>query len=239
MSKINWLQEKMFSSKKHCQIFLLLCLSTLFNFMLVGYRIYYTGFDFDQINNVQDIAHTRSATFMFLIWNLFLAWIPYWISMTLHHLPKRWMAVPVLGAWLVFLPNAPYLVTDLFHVGHHPPVPFWYDTLLLFSFAWTGLLLGFLSLLDVQRFLEKKVGKNIAALLTWAAILLCAFGVYLGRFQRWNTWDLITHPSQLFWDIMAVVMHPVTHIGSLGLAVVMAGVLGVGYLTMKVLISEQ
>ena len=216
---------------------MLLCLTTFFNFALVGYRIYFTGFDYYQLASVQDLANTRSVTYLFLIWNLFLAWIPYWISMTLNYLPKKWMVFPALLVWLVFLPNAPYLVTDLLHVGYHPPVPIWYDTILLFSFAWTGLLLGFLSLLDVQRFLEENINKKIAGLLIWAAIMLCAFGVYLGRYQRWNTWDIITQPYHLFMDTMAVLLHPFNYLGTLGLAVVMAGVLGIGFLTVKVLME--
>ena len=230
--------QKYFSSKKQYKIFLLLCLTTFFDFLLVGYRIYYTGFDYGQLASVQAIASVRGVTYLFLIWNLFLAWIPYWISMYLEKLPKKWMAVPMLCAWLVFLPNAPYIVTDLLHVRYHPPVPMWYDTMLIFSFAWTGLLLGYLSLLDVQQFLKKNIGKKMAAALIWLAIVLCAFGVYLGRYQRWNSWDVLTQPYQLFWDIIAVLMHPINYLGSLGLAVVMAGVLGIGFLTMKTLVSE-
>lgn len=231
--------RKLFKTEKQFKIFLLLCLTTFFDFVLVGYRIYYIGFDFVQIASIQDVANTRSITYLFLIWNLFLAWIPYWISMALEYLPKKWMDVPMLLAWLVFLPNAPYIVTDLLHVGYHPPVPIWYDTMLIFSFAWTGLLLGYLSLLDVQKYLEKNVGRNWSAVLVWSAIILCAFGVYLGRYQRWNTWDILTQPYQLFMEIMAVLFYPGNYLGSLGLAVIMAGVLGIGFLTIKTLIEEK
>ena len=152
--------QKYFPTTRHYKIFLLLCLTTLFDFSLVAYRIHFTGFDYGQLASLRDFANARSETYLFLIWNLFLAWIPYWISMTLDYLPKKWMAVPLLMAWLIFLPNAPYIVTDLLHVAYHPPVPMWYDTLLLFSFAWTGLLLCFLSLMDVQCFLEKNMNKK-------------------------------------------------------------------------------
>ena len=231
--------KKYFFSEKQYKIFLLLCLSTFFDFSLVGYRIYYTGFDYGQLASVQSIAATRSVTFMFLIWNLFLAWIPYLISINLNRFTKKWVTIPMLIVWLVFLPNAPYIITDLLHVGYNPPVPIWYDTMLLFSFAWTGLLLGFLSLLDVQHYMEKNIGKKTADLLIGVVIIICAFGVYLGRYQRWNTWDIITQPYQLFWDIISVLLHPINYMGSLGLAVVMSGVLGIGYLTMKVLVGER
>ncbi len=228
-----------FSTEKQYRIFLLLCLTSLLDFALIGYRLYHTGFDFGQINEFYDLALTRSTTFLFLGWNLFLAWIPYVLSLLLPKLPGRWLAVPVLVVWLVFLPNAPYLVTDLMHVHYRTGIPLWYDVMMIFSFAWTGLLLGFISLLDVQAFLEKNLGKRPAASLTWAAIGLCAFGVYMGRYQGWNTWDLLLKPYQLFWDVMGVVVHPFSNLGSLGLAAVMAGMLGTGYLTLRTLVSER
>ena len=81
--------RKLFVSDKQYRIFLLLCLTTFFDFLLVGYRIYYTGFDYEQLASVQAIANTRSITYMFLIWNLFLAWIPYWISMSLEKINQK------------------------------------------------------------------------------------------------------------------------------------------------------
>jgi uncharacterized membrane protein len=232
--------ENFFISKKQYRLFLLLCLTTLLDFMLIGYRLLYTKFDFGQINSLWDLANTRSTTFLYLCWNLFLAWIPYLIAINLERLPvKKWLAPLALFAWLVFFPNAPYIVTDLLHVHYRAPVPIWYDVMLIFSFAWTGLMLGFLSLLEVQHFLEKRLPKGWVIALVGAAIGLCAFGVYIGRYQRWNSWDLLLNPYQLFWDVAAVLLHPLAYLGTLGLAVVMAGVLGVGYLTLKTLVSER
>ncbi|HFA51337.1 MAG TPA: DUF1361 domain-containing protein [Bacteroidetes bacterium] len=230
--------KNIFADQKQYHLFLLLCLTSLLDFALIAYRIYFVGFDIGQIDSVRDVANTRSLTYMFLVWNLFLAWIPYFISLTLDYFPSKWLAAPALAIWLVFLPNAPYLVTDLLHVGYHPPVPMWYDMMILFSFAWTGLMLGFISLVDVQKYLEKNTTKKVANILTWTAIGLCSFGVYLGRYQRWNTWDIIAQPYQLFMEILAVVTHPLAYLGSLGLAVVMAGVLSLGFLTVRTLVRE-
>jgi uncharacterized membrane protein len=230
--------KSFFSSEKEFRIFKLLCLSTLLNFALISYRLYHTGFDFGQINEFYDLAVTRSTTFLFLVWNLFLAWVPYVLSLLLPKLPTRWLAVPLLAVWLVFLPNAPYLVTDLLHVHYRNGVPLWYDVMMIFSFAWTGLLLGFISLLDVQTYLEKNIGKRAATGVIWTVIGLCAFGVYMGRYQRWNSWDLLLDPYQLFWDVAAVLVHPMANLGSLGLAFVMAGVLGLGFLTLRTLVRE-
>jgi uncharacterized membrane protein len=123
-------------------------------------------------------------------------------------------------------------------VRYRVGVPLWYDVMMIFSFAWTGLLLGFLSILDVQAFLEKNIGKRRAGTITWAVIALCAFGVYLGRYQRWNTWDLLMEPYQLFMDVVGVLFHPLSNMGSLGLAAVMAGVLGLGYQTLRTLVRD-
>lgn len=231
--------KNFFSTKKQYRLFLLLCATTLLNLTLVGYRMYYTGFDFIELTSFRAIADTRGTTFLFLAWNLLLAWIPYLIAISLEKIPlKKYLAVLALLAWLVFLPNAPYIITDLLHVQYRHGVPLWYDALMFFSYAWTGLLLGFLSLLEVQHFLQKRLNKHLVYLLIGAAILLSAFGVYLGRYQRWNSWDLIRDPYQLFWDSIAVVVHPSAYLGTLGLAVVMAGILGLGYLTLNVLVND-
>ncbi len=228
-----------FQAEKQFRIFKLLCLTTLLDVALVAFRLWHTGFDFWQINQFYDLAMTRSTTFLFLVWNLFLAWVPYLLTLILPKLPRRWLAVPLLAVWLVFLPNAPYLITDLLHVHYRVGVPLWYDVMMIFSFAWTGLLLGFISLLDVQAFLDEKLGKKPSAAITWTVIGLCAFGVYLGRYQRWNTWDLLLEPYQLFWDVVGVLLHPFANQGSLGLAFVMAGVLGTGYLTLRTLVAPE
>lgn len=231
--------QEFFASKKQYQLFRLLCLTTLLDLVLVGFRMVYTGFDFTELNSARAIADTRGTTFLFLVWNLFLAWVPYLIAISLEKIPaKKFLAIPALLVWLVFFPNAPYLVTDLLHVHYRHGVPLWYDVMMYFTFAWTGLLLGYLSLMEVQRFLEKRLDKKWVTVLVWASIGLCGFGVYLGRYQRWNSWDLLTNPYQLFWDMAAVVAHPFAYLGTLGLAVVMAGVMGVGYLTVKTLVSE-
>lgn len=232
--------EKFFTTQKQYQLFRLLCLTTLLDLVLVGYRMFYTGFDFKELDSVRAIANARGTTFLFLVWNLFLAWIPYLVAISLEKIPaKKLLALPALFVWLMFFPNAPYLVTDLLHVHYRHGVPLWYDVMMLFSFAWTGLLLGYLSLVEVQHFLEKRLEKKWVNLLVGAAIGLGAFGVYLGRYQRWNSWDILQNPYQLFWDAVAVLANPFAYLGTLGLAVVMAGMLGVGYLTVKTLVNER
>ncbi len=94
------------------------------------------------------IKITGSYFFLFLVWNLFLALIPFAISTYLVSKPEISKVRLFLWAtvWLLFLPNAPYIVTDLVHLKLHNPFWGWFDVLLLVSFAINGLLLYFLSL---------------------------------------------------------------------------------------------
>ena len=101
------------------------------------------------IGALKDISQPNLFYF-FLIWNLFLAWIPYWLAQVLVQLHKRPKSIVFLvltwGLWLLFFPNAPYIITDLIHLKPRWPIPLWYDAMLLFFYSWAGLILGFLSL---------------------------------------------------------------------------------------------
>src|SRR5215510_6980994 len=108
---------------------------------------------------------TGHLTYAFLAWNLFLAWIPFAISQKLPGVKNRWRILLLFSAWLLFLPNAPYIITDFLHLKQRPPVPYWYDILLLFSAALNGLLLGLVSLFTIEGFLVKRYGNRISALL--------------------------------------------------------------------------
>src|SRR5689334_9256636 len=111
------------------------------------------------------IIITNELTYIFLAWNLFLAWIPFMISQKLKTANSWWKILFLFNAWLLFLPNAPYIITDFLHLRQRPPIPYWYDILLLFSTALNGLLLGLASLLVVEKFLIERYGHRISALL--------------------------------------------------------------------------
>jgi len=232
--------ENLFNTKKQYQVFLLLSLSTLFCFALLGFRLHYIDYDLSQLNSARSVANNRGIpSFIFLVWNLFLAWVPYWISLSLKKMEDRkannWIVGLLLGSWLVFFPNAPYILTDLLHLQNRHPVPHWYDLMLIASFAWTGLMLGFASLSVVQDFLRKRMKTWKAWSLIILAIGLCGFGVFLGRFQRWNTWDILTNPMSLVEDLGHILLHPVQFANQLGLAIVLSVFLLLGYLTITVL----
>ncbi len=140
--------------------------------------------------------------FVVLTWNLFLAWFPLGVVLVLRDLrasgfQNRWLLVTGLAIWLAFLPNAPYIITDLYHIKSIDNPLLWFDTMALFLFALTGLLIGLYSILIVHRMLRPLTG----TWLTWVFILssqiLSGFGIYLGRFGRWNSWDVLTKPSSL------------------------------------------
>jgi uncharacterized membrane protein len=139
---------------------------------------------------------------------------------------------PLALLWLLFFPNAPYVLTDLIHLRQHS-VPVWYDLLLLLSFAWTSLMFGFVSLADMQRLIQQRFNATVGWLFAVAAVLLGSFGIYLGRFLRWNSWDVITEPRQLAWDIFERVANPLAYTHTFGFTVLLAAFLLLAYLTLQ------
>ncbi|WP_435623149.1 DUF1361 domain-containing protein [Flagellimonas sp.] len=144
---------------------------------------------------------THSGLFLFLVWNLFLAGIPYAITQSLLHLKplqsKIWFFLGFVS-WLLFLPNCPYIITDFVHLGQKGSYLFWLDLIILFAFAMNGLLFGILSLLDMKKLLLEKFSEKTVDFALFAVCMLSGYGIYLGRFLRFNSWDLITKPTSLF-----------------------------------------
>src|SRR5688500_18055737 len=144
---------------------------------------------------------TGDAYYRFLVWNLILAWVPLVLAVAAYARARRGVDLFVavlLVPWLLFFPNAPYLLTDFLHLGEgEGPAQLWYDALMLSAFAWTGLLLGFASLYLVQMILRRAVGPAVAWLGVLLALGLASVGVYVGRFIRFNSWDALLHPIRV------------------------------------------
>jgi uncharacterized membrane protein len=143
------------------------------------------------------IKLAKSLFFGFLIWNLFLAYIPYFISSTIKKRMQKlskFKLIMVLFIWLLFLPNAPYIITDFIHLQHSKGNIVWLDIFILFTFSSTGLLLAILSLSDVYKIIKQKWNLQYANYFSISATFLCGFGIYLGRFLRFNSWDVFTSP---------------------------------------------
>jgi uncharacterized membrane protein len=148
------------------------------------------------------IDRVGEPAFVFLTWNLFLAWIPFVLSLCVAAVHGRGGPRPllwVLGAgWLLFLPNAPYILTDFIHLGRAGGAPLWFDAALIGTFATAGLALGLGSLLIVHHVVEARAGRVVGWLVAVSSLVLSAIGVYLGRFPRFNSWDVVTDPHGLF-----------------------------------------
>lgn len=155
----------------------------------------------------------RNFIFGFLIWNLFLAFIPYviskWMQKRLDWEENKLKFSIFFTAWLLFIPNSFYIITDLFHLNSFQHIPLWYELAMILSFAWNGLLLGILSVRHMQKMVCKNLSKNTEFLFIFPVMFLNALGVYIGRYLRFNSWDVITDPFHLIKEISNLVMHPV------------------------------
>lgn len=155
---------------------------------------------------------TASYFYLFLIWNLILAYIPFCITITIKRVkPKNISFVLFFILWLLFLPNAPYIITDIFHLKKQTNIPIWFDLLLILSFALNGLLLFFLTVYDMHKHLLTRISHKSTSFITLVTLLLSGFGIYLGRFLRWNSWDIISNPKLLLLDITDRFIDPLSH----------------------------
>jgi uncharacterized membrane protein len=112
----------------------------------------------------------------------------------------------------LLLPNAPYIVTDLIHVGYGPASQIFYNTVLLFSCALTGLVLGLHSISHMHKVFESRFQKNTTSALMILVMLLASFGVAIGRFLRFNSWDILTNIDTLLESISNVFIYPQLYI---------------------------
>jgi uncharacterized membrane protein len=173
--------------------------------------------------------------FIFLVWNIFLAWIPFMLSekfITLHKC-EWWKQAGVFFVWIIFLPNALYMVTDLIHLDITSTVPKWYDALLLFSSAIVSLLMAFISLLRAESFLIQQFNKKIVNVLMFIVLFMASFGVYLGRFLRWNSWDVVSNPVNLFVSVAERLLFPFRHLHTWGITVLFTTLFYLLYLIVK------
>jgi uncharacterized membrane protein len=185
-------------------------------------------------------------------WNLFLAFIPWALTSLAIIKPalqksKARIAL-LLIVWLLFFPNAPYILTDLFYLRLRFTMPIWYDLLLILSFAWTGLLFGFLSLWDIEKILHNFIGRGTPAsgsgrrprpffitLLSTVFLFIGSFGIYIGRYLRWNSWDILTDPLELMYDISDRVANPFKHPGTWGMTLFMGLFLNMLYWSFRLI----
>lgn len=180
---------------------------------------------------------TEKVTFLFLIWNLILAFIPFFISTLLYLIRFKLKSDIILFAgvflWLLFFPNAPYILTDLFHLKQRVGIPIWFDLMVILSAAWNGLILGLLSLHDIHFIIAKRFTKFLGWCTVVTSLILSGFGIYVGRYLRWNSWDLVTHPKALLNDLFERVVNPLAYPKTLGVTVLYMTFLFIAYLLFR------
>jgi uncharacterized membrane protein len=178
-------------------------------------------------------------SYIFLLWNLFLAWVPFRLSLLFKKIKRKqpWKQILVFALWLLFFPNALYIVTDLIHLDNASTVPVWFDAILIFTSSVTGLLFAFASLHKAEVFLKQRM--NMALVKNFAPISLFAgsFGVYIGRFLRWNSWDVVTNPFILLHQIGACFYSPVQHYKSWVVTLLLTCLFSLLYFSIKKLPS--
>lgn len=161
--------------------------------------------------NILRIVIWGKFSFVYILWNIFLSFVPFLISSILLNYSKinklsKTFFITSVFLWLLFIPNAHYIITDLIHLGEVKYAPVIYDTLLLFSSALVGLLFGLYSLSHMEQIIEDRFSKKVASISMLVIFLLIGFGIYIGRFMRFNSWDFFSnHVSILnsFYEIFS------------------------------------
>jgi uncharacterized membrane protein len=179
-------------------VFLLLNLACLLCIMLVAARVAYSDTE----------RHTG------LIWNLFLAWIPFMLAYFAHAVSWRratlYLIIPAIAfLWLIFFPNAPYMLTDLQDLSRRASdAPLWYDVIIVVWMSWTGMMLGVVSLYLMQDIIIRTFGRTTGWIFVFVISALSSFGIYIGRFVRLNSWDILQNPAEAAQLIMGIVIDP-------------------------------
>lgn len=159
----------------------------------------------------------QSFEFAYLVWNLFLAWVPLLLVLQLEQMLRTklwssWATLLCTVLWLGFLPNSFYLITDYIHLQEVTPrVDLLYDVVMFSLFIFNGVLLGYISLYLVHWQLVQRVSARVAAMLVGLVLLISSFAIYIGRELRWNTWDILTNPASLLFDVSDRVLNPREH----------------------------
>ncbi len=196
-----------------------LALFSVFSVLLVAFRMNYTD----------------SIVYVFLIWNLFLAWVPLFAAVGIYLMRKRskqlWPLMGLLGIlWFLFYPNSPYMVTDLVHLKPRVGMPFWFDQVMLTSYIISGLLVGFLSLMIVHKVLKRFIG----GLASWgfAAVMsfLTGLGIYMGRYMRFNSWDVWNDAQGMLYSVGGHLVDPGMHPRTYGVTLLFGFFLFLSYI---------
>jgi uncharacterized membrane protein len=185
---------------------------------------------------VARIIYAGEIMFVFLVWNLFLAYLPFALSAWMQDQMKnksRLVFFAFVFLWLIFIPNTFYIITDLIHLDLDSSMPIWYDLVLILSFAWNGVLFGIVSVRQMEKIFETVFRKKFGLIFIVPVMILNAFGVYVGRHLRFNSWDVITNPFQLIEDVIELFLHPIQNKVDWSIIVCYSLLLSLFYVTVK------
>lgn len=210
--------------REHWEITLMLIISSVYAIALELLRVYISP----------------KTNYLFFIWNLFLAWIPYLIGVYLpvayYKMRSKFFAYVLLLVWFLFWPNSPYILTDLLHLKQKQNIPLWFDLGLILSFAWAGLMLGFISLIEIQNLIRKRINRTASWFFACFMLLIGALGIYIGRYGRLNSWDVL-NPDKLYSTLFLNFNDNLMRMDMLGMTLMYGIFLFIGYLTVKVIIK--
>jgi uncharacterized membrane protein len=216
--------QKLSQQKYRLLIFVLLLAASVVSILLAKARM----------------AYSNTSDYSSLIFNLCLAWIPFVFASIAYVVSWRrkllYLVVPVCAlVWLIFFPNAPYILTDFQHLSTNANnAPLWFDVLMLIWFAWTGLLLGVVSLYYMQEIVTRAFGRVTGWLFTILVTILSSVGISLGRFYRWNSWDILGDPMPIAHDIWGWLRHPFANLRTYGFTLLFTSLFLFVYLALYV-----
>ena len=184
------------------------------------------------------IAFLHNTHYAFLIWNLFLAWMPMLFALLAREHQREgatpgWRFFAFGAAWLLFFPNAPYIFTDVIHLTRYYS-NFYVDLVLILISALTGMVLGFLSLYLMQSVVRRMAGELMSWVFIVAVAFLSGFGIFFGRILRLNSWDILM-PWKLFHTVGAWATQSSAYTGSVLFSLLFAAFLIVTYLMLYAL----
>lgn len=167
--------------------------------------------------NILRVIIWGKMSLIYILWNILLAFIPFFISFILLSLSKEKKLNKIIFIvgfilWMLFIPNAPYIVTDFIHLGEIRSVPMIYDVFLIFSSASVGLMLGFHSFFHIEQIIKTKYSPRVTSLIMGLIMIIISFGIYLGRFMRFNSWDVFVNHTSLIKNIWKIFSQSTTNI---------------------------
>ena len=196
-----------------------------FNRLLIGFL------SFVALLLLARMIYSGTIRYLSMAWNIFLAWLPYVMSsfFSVYIKKEKWKQWILFMSWLLFFPNALYIVTDLIHLEEETNVPLWYDAVLLFASSFAGIVMAFVSLQRAEMLLRQYLPSVTVKFIIPILLFLGSFGVYLGRFQRWNSWDVVQNPVGLGMDIATRILSPVDNAKTWATTIIFTGLYSMLY----------